>query len=72
MSLKIKDFFFLEFFINTLASKNNITCNIIPELSEIQYRKNYNITDFHDKNKLYHPVKDILLQQKIRDEVGII
>lgn len=65
--LKNKRLFFVEFFINTLASKNNITCNIIPELSEIHYRKNYNMTDFQDKNKLYHPVKDILLQQKIRD-----
>ena len=64
--LKNKRLFFIEFFINTLAHKNNITCNTIPELSEIHWRKEYIITDFEDKNKLYHPVKDIFLHQKIR------
>ncbi len=67
--LKNKRLFFLEFFINTLANKNNIKCNSIPELSEIHYRKNYTITDFEDENKLYHPVKDIFLHQKIRDTI---
>ena len=60
--LEIKDYF-LEFYINTLASKKNIKCKSIMELSEIHYRKNYTITDFYNKNKLYHPVKDTFLHQ---------
>ena len=64
--LKNKRLFFLEFFINTLAQKNHITCTPIPELSEIHFRKNYTAADLQDRNKLYHPVKDVSLHEKIR------
>lgn len=59
--------YFIEYFIHTLSIKKGILIDVIDELSEIHYRKSYNLNDFMDKNKLYHPVKDFEMHTHFRN-----
>lgn len=50
--------FFLEALFPTLCKKHNLQYDIVKELKNIVYRKNYD-DKVIDKNNLFHPVKDL-------------
>jgi hypothetical protein len=55
-----------EIFFTTLALHNNLTIVNPPELSTIDYRHNWNVTNVDSLNNLYHPIKKIQTQYNIR------
>lgn len=59
--------YFIEFFINTLAMKSNIRIESIAELSEIYWKKDFDIDDLTNNSKLYHPIKDVNIHKSIRE-----
>ena len=54
-----------EALFNTLALHNNLTITCCPELSSIEYRKDWEISDILSTN-LYHPIKSINTQYNYR------
>ena len=62
--------FFHELFILSLVIHNKLSYNVIPELKNIVYRKNWDIYTLKvNPNKLYHPIKDMNLQKEIREYI---
>jgi hypothetical protein len=59
-----------EYFYNTLAMKKRYRVLAIPELSTIIYRHDWKIADIKTSN-LYHPIKNIDFQKKIRSHFNI-
>lgn len=55
-----------ESLFNTLAIHNNLKINCISELDTIHWRKKWYVNDIN-KNNLYHPIKDINIQYKLRE-----
>ena len=56
---------FHEYMFNTLAHKNNLKVKVIPELKNVKWRyrnNNWNYDEI-EFDKLYHPMKDMKLQQ---------
>lgn len=62
---KYKTLFMDEVLFNTLAMQSNLVINVIPELSTILYKKNWQKWEI-DKEKLYHHIKDINIQYEYR------
>lgn len=66
-----KSLFLDEALFNTLALQNNLSVNTIPELSSIIYERFWKLEEFKITN-LYHPVKNIKRQLKIRSHINTI
>ncbi len=60
---KHKSLFFLEALFPTLAKQNNLLYDTPPEFEPVKYNDPIKKTD---KTRLYHPVKDMVKQQKFR------
>jgi hypothetical protein len=65
-----KSLFLDEALFNTLALQNNLTVNTIPELSTIIFRRFWKLEEFEITN-LYHPVKNIERQLKLRKHIKL-
>jgi hypothetical protein len=57
-----------ETLFNTLALYNNLDVVCIPELSSIEWRRDWGLADINDDN-LYHPIKNITYQYHLRDKL---
>lgn len=58
---------FIEALFNTLAIHHNYIIDIPQELSCITYDVKWNETTIIDKNKIYHPLKQMNLHRQIRE-----
>lgn len=63
---KYHNLFFCEVLFNTLAIRNHLDINVIPELKYIVWRKNWKQKKININN-LYHPIKDIEKQYRFRE-----
>lgn len=63
--LKYKALFLDEVLFNTIALHNNLSIQVIEELSTIHWCKNWEKNDININN-LYHPIKSIDLQYEFR------
>jgi hypothetical protein len=70
-AVKNNNLFLDEALFNTLALHNNLDVKAIPELSNIVYRKDWNVYDIKPTN-LYHPIKDIETQYKFREYLTMV
>jgi hypothetical protein len=66
---KYKNLFFCEVLFNTISLQNNLKVITPIELSTIVYRKVWKDNEFN-KNYLYHPIKNIKEQYRIRELIN--
>jgi len=57
--------FFIEALFPSIAHKHGLTFQTIPELQPLYWRRTWEFSEFN-RAQLFHPVKDILEQHKIR------
>lgn len=66
-----KQLFFHELLLLSIVIKNNLSYDVIPELKNILFRKDWDINTLKiNPNNLYHPIKNMELHKKIRDYIN--
>jgi len=60
---------FLEFMVNTLAHNNNYKVKAIPNLKTITWKTKYKVDEINMDN-LYHPFKDLKVQEEYREKLN--
>ena len=67
---RMNKYLFIEYLFNTVALHSGLEIIVCPQLSCIEWRKEWKKEEI-DVKKIYHPVKDQALQISFRQELGL-